>query len=192
MSEWVRLGPVVRTQIHAAEVVHDSTYDADLICVVESLWLSQAGAVGVTGSGAVLDCHHEDHPELRKFRPGRQLSIGFTGHYEAMEAKFGWAPLGIAAENILVDFAGRVAEADLAEGLLVETEAGRHRLSPAAVARPCVPFTKFLLRNLDADDDMVADYRSFLQDGTRGFVLSLTDLGERFRITPGDVIYRRA
>lgn len=97
MSEWVRLGPVIKTQIHAAEVVHDSMYDADLICPVEALWLSRAGAVGITGSGAVLDFHHEDHPGLRKFRPGRQLSIGFSGHYEAMENKFGWAPLGIAA-----------------------------------------------------------------------------------------------
>lgn len=192
MSDWVRLGAVVKTQIHAAEVVHDSSYDADLICAVEALWLSKAGAVGVTGSGAVLDYHHEDHPQLRKFLPGRQLSVGFTGHYQAMQEKFGWAPLGIAAENILVDHDGRVTEAELAGGLIVETEAGRHRLTAAAIARPCVPFTKFLLRNPDADDETVRDYRSFLQEGTRGFVLSLGDIAERFRVATGDVVYRRS
>lgn len=192
MSEWVRLGPVIKTQIHAAEVVHDSLYDADLICPVEALWLSRAGAVGITGSGAVLDFHHEDHPGLRQFQPGRQLSIGFTGHYEAMENKFGWAPLGIAAENILVDHRGRVTEAELSGGLMVETGSGQHPLQAAAVARPCVPFTKFLLRDPAAADDRVADHRSFLQDGTRGFVLSLGDIGHRFRVEPGDVVFRRA
>ena len=190
MSEWVRLGPVIRTQIHAAEVVHDSTYDADLICPVEALWLSKAGAVGVTGSGAVLDYHHEDHPGLRKFRPGRQLSIGFTGHYDAMQDKFGWAPLGIAAENILVDYPGRVTQAELAGGLMIDTASGRHRLQAAAVARPCLPFTKYLLRNPEADDDTIADHRSFLQEGTRGFVLSLVDLSHRFRLEPGDIVFR--
>lgn len=192
MSDWVRLGEVVKTQVHAAKVVFDGRYHADLICGTEALSLSPAGVVGVTGAAAVLDYHHRDHPDLGRFLPGRQLSVGFTGHYQAMQERFGAAPVGIAAENIVVDHPGRVLPADVADGLLIDSADGSCELAAAAVARPCVPFTKYLLGDPEADDVAVAENRAFLDEGMRGYVMALVGLEGRFRVAPGDTVYRRA
>lgn len=192
MSEWTELGRIIRTQIHTAEVVHDGRYDASLIREVSALWLTAAGVVGIADEIAMLDYHHADHPELRTFKPGRQLSVGFSGHYMAMERKFGSAPIGIAAENIVVDFPGRVTEAEIAAGVMIRSDQGTCELASAAVARPCVPFTRFLLDDVTASSEVVAEHRAFLADGMRGYVMSLVGLEAGFRVGVGDVVYRRS
>lgn len=192
MSEWTALGPIIKTQIHTAQVVHDGIYDAPLIREVSALWLTPSGVVGIDDGMAVLDYHHADHPELRTFQPGRQLSVGFVGHYMAMAKKFGSAPIGVAAENLIVDFAGRVTEQEIADGVRIETRQGTCELKSAAVARPCVPFTRFLLDDVTASSEVVAEHRAFLADGMRGYVLSLTELEAGCKVEVGDLLYRRS
>lgn len=191
IGDWSLLGEVVRTQIHRAEVVHDGIYDAPQIARTDSLWITPSGVVGVVGGRAELDSHHRDHPRLGRFRPGRQLSVGFTGHYRLMAERFGDVAAGIAAENVLVAHDGRVAESDLGGGLMVETPAGRYELAAAKIARPCVPFTRFLLGSGEPDDQVVSEHRAFLQDGMRGYVLALVDLEVRFQLGEGDRVYAR-
>lgn len=192
MSDWQPIGAVLGLQIHTAEIVFDGRYHIENLMSVDRLWLTSAGVVGVADGLSILDYHHRDHPELRAFKPGRQLSIGFSGHYAVMAERFGSVGVGVAAENITVSFDGVLVESDLAAGLLIETADGAVELSGAAVARPCVPFTKFLLVDEEADPEIVAAYRASLDHGVRGFVMALTDVpAPGIMVRAGDQVYRR-
>lgn len=189
--KWEPLGQVVRTQIHTAEIVHDQAYDISRLSPVDSLHLTEAGVVGRKDDRYVLDYHHRDHPELRSFKPGRQLSVGFTGHYRVMGDRFGDVPVGVAAENIVVDHDGVLTEGDVIDGLRVEGADGSVDLIGAQVAKPCVPFTKFLLSDRPvAGDETIASYRASLDHGIRGFVMALENLESSVTIRRGDVVYR--
>ena len=194
MNNWERIGSAVRTQIHAAEIVYDGAYHLEHLVETEALWVTQSGVVGVRGGEAVLDYHHRDHPELRAFKPGRQMSIGFTGHYGVMADRFGSADIGVGAENLIVDHAGVLTAPDLAAGIRIESEDGVIELIGAAVAEPCVPFTKFMLGEAAATTDTrsLAAHQASLGHGIRGFVMALTDLPDSgARVVVGAEVYRR-
>ena len=191
MDEWVLLGSVVRLQIHRTQIVYGGDYHVEHLARVESLWLTPCGAVGLADGAAMLDYHHRDHPDLTKFKPGRQLSIGFTGHYDVMRRHFGDVPLGIAAESIVVDHPGQLTEPEVSAGLRIQTKTGPIELASASVAKPCLPFTGFLLGPHADQADIVA-HRPLLDGGVRGFVMSLADLqAGGVMVNEGDQVFRR-
>ncbi len=192
MDDWQLIGRIIRLQVQNAQIVYGGEYHVEHLEQAESLWITASGVVGVVEGKALLDCHHRDHPGPSKFKPQRQLSIGFTGHYDFMSSHFGKVPLGLAAENIIVEYAGQLSEVDVSGGLRVETESGPIDLTGASVAKPCVPFTKFLLGDSEPSVASLAENRSLLDDGVRGFVMSTTDLGTSgTMIYEGDQVYRR-
>lgn len=192
MDDWQLVGPVVRLQVQTAQIVYGGEYHIDHLARAESLWITTSGVVGVTEGKAILDCHHRDHPGKSVFNPQRRLSIGFTGHYGVMSSHFGKVAVGLAAENIIVEYAGQLSETDVSGGLRVETATGLIELTGAAVAKPCVPFTRFLLGAPAPSAASLAEHRSLLDDGVRGFVMSTTGSGTNgTMIHEGDQVYRR-
>ncbi len=195
MSEWALLGAVVKTQIHVDRMVTDGRYEDHKILEVDELWLGQDGVIGQLAGQSLLHGHHRLHPNKtrgdrpREFRPNRLLSIGFTGHYAQMAERFGDAPIGCAAEDIIVEHDGTVPLERLSAGVQLRRDGQVVELNEVAVAKPCVPFTKWLLRDQNADDAIVAPNRAFLEDGMRGFVLGLADQHEPVAIRVGDELW---
>ena len=195
MSDWTLLGPVVKTQIHVDRMVTDGRYEDHKILEVDELWLAEDGVIGQVGEQLILHGHHRLHPNKtwgdrpRDFRPNRLLSIGFTGHYDQMQERFGEAPLGCAAEDIIVDCAGTVSVDQLSGGVQLRRDGQTVELAGVAVAKPCVPFTKWLLKDQDAADDVVAPNRAFLEAGMRGFVMGLAGQTEPVAIRVGDELW---
>lgn len=191
------LGTIASCQIHTERMVNDGYYDASLRLPVDELWLSADGVVGVAGRQALLHAHHRLHPNKvraenpKKFLPNRLLSIGFTGHTRMISERFRPVPPGIAAEDIMVDCDREVDLSELAEGVQIRSSAGAIDLNDAAIAKPCVPFTKFLLDDQDAPDDVVAPNRAFLDGGIRGFIFGLAHLGEPAVLKPGDEVWAK-
>ncbi len=195
----VRLGTIVKCQVSAQGLIQHKRYiDSDIINASE-LHLSADGIVGwcdrngdgdESGQAAVLNHHHRLNPRLGTWKPHRLLSVGFTGHYNAMADRFGAAPVGCAAENMIVDLDRVVTLDEVSKGLQVRTADGEQiDLEGATVAKPCVPFTKYLLQDQDADDETVAPNRAFLDNGIRGFVMGLSNHTEVVVIRPGDEIW---
>jgi hypothetical protein len=191
--ERARFGTVVKTQVSAKALIEDGRYNDGDIIDAQELHLGVDGVVGWCDGRAVLNHHHKLNPARRKWRPNRLLSIGFTGHYAAMADRFGAAPIGCAAENVIVDCDRIVGVDELEAGLQVRCSDGTIiDLEPAAVAKPCVPFTKYLLQDQQADDEAVAPNRAFLDNGMRGFILGLANqeaLETPAVIRPGDELW---
>lgn len=185
------LGTIVKCQVSAQGLIRDGRYiDGDILDAAE-LHVDADGVVGWCDGRAVLHHHHRLNPRRRSWRPDRLLSIGFTGHYHTMAERFGAAPLGCGAENIIVD-CDRILTADDLTSLQLRTTAGATiDLEPAVVAQPCVPFTRFLLADPDAADEVVAPNRAFLGHGMRGFVFGLADVTEPVMVAPGDELWTR-
>ena len=197
MPDYEPLGPITLCQIHTERMVVDGRYVTDYLKPVERLWLTADGLVGDSNGLAALHAHHRHHPNKyradnqRTFRPNRLLSIGFTGHERRRNERFGTQPSGIAAEDVVVDCDRVVDLSELEGGVRIRTAAGPIDLVGAAVAKPCVPFTKHLLGDQDAADDIVAPNRAFLDDGMRGFLFGLAQLDQPVAITVGDEVWAR-
>lgn len=197
MTEWQRLGEVVKCQIHTDRMVLDGVYRHELIHEVETLWLSPDGVIGATGDQSIVHAHHRLHPtrtigtteKHRTFLPHRLLSFGFTSHYDAMAEHFGAAPLGCAAEDIVVAYDAIVSLDQVAAGVQIRRGDRVIDLNEVAVAKPCVPFTKYLLGDQLTPEDKVAPYRSFLDDGMRGFIVGLANQTEPVDIAIGDELW---
>ena len=191
------LGPIVRLQVQLASLKVGGEsferYDISPLTMAAGLIVTDGGVHGIDGDGGRLaDVHHRDHP-ASKYREENALSIGFTGHYQLMRARFGEKLIdGIAAENILVDFSGRVSEDEVASGLVIETvNGGRLELYEVIAAAPCVPFTRFALNYPGAEkpDRTVTEGLQFLHHGTRGFYARFA--GPETPIAVGDLLYIR-
>jgi hypothetical protein len=190
----ILLGTIIKCQVSARGLIQDKRYnDADIVDASE-LHLGADGVVGWCDGRAVLNHHHRLNPKMTTFKPKRLLSVGFTGHYAAMADRFGGAPVGCAAENIIVECDRIITEDELAGGIQIRSgdEGSVIDLEPAAVAKPCVPFTKYLLNDQDASDEEVAPNRAFLEHGMRGFVLGLADVTDAAVIRPGDELWAAA
>jgi len=201
MGDWKKLGQVVLCQIHTDRMVLDGVYRDRLREPVDALWLSPDGVVGTVDDTAVLHAHHRLHPtrtigtteKHRTYLPHRLLSFGFTSHYAAMAERFGSAPLGCAAEDIIVDFDDHVVElGQVDQGVQIRRGDRVIDLIDAAVAKPCVAFTKFLLGDQGSSDDKVAPHRAFLDDGMRGFIVGLANATDPVDIAVGDEFWVRA
>jgi len=196
---FVRLGEVTRVQVHVDRMVQAGRYHDELIEQVDELWLSTDGVLGCRGSDVLVHAHHRAHPNKsrpnpRDFRPKRLLSIGFTGHHALITDRFRKVPLGSAAEDVMVECDRQVHLDELTGGVQIRrTARGESRIDlvDAAVAKPCVPYTKFLLDDSDAADKVVAPNRAFLEDGMRGFVFGLANQTEPVSIQVGDEVWAR-
>jgi hypothetical protein len=189
------LGPIIRLQVQLASLKVGEKpfqrYDPAPIALAGGLILTDGGVHGVdAGGGRMADVHHRDHPHS-KYREENAVSIGFTGHYRLMRERFGDKLAdGIAAENILVDFGGRVSEDEIAAGFVIETADGRLlALADAIVAAPCVPFTRFAMSYPDGEkpNRTVTESLQFLDHGTRGYYTRFH--GSESPIALGDLVY---
>lgn len=184
------LGRIVRLKIqHAALKLGEKphrVYDPAPLRAVDALTLTPQGALARADDGSmVLDIHHAAHPATRHNGGDNGLSVGFTGHYDAMRARFGPHLLdGLAGESILVAAAGQVPLAAVAGGLVVRRAAtgAQVALGAVRVALPCVEFSRFALRSDGADEVKAA--LQFLDYGMRGFYC--TYAGDPITIDVGD------
>lgn len=173
------LGHVVRLQIQRSSLkVGDRTarrYDPSPIISVERLTLTPDGAEAVLDGTRVVDVHNAWHPESRNREGINDLSIGFTANYKRIRSAFGDHVVdGIAAESILVETDDPPSLERLADGVEIETVAGKWVvLGEASVAHPCVEFSRFCLGAGDADPARIKAALQFLDDGTRGFYVGL-------------------
>lgn len=187
------IGPIIRLQIQrgALKVGEKGAkrYLTDPIQTADRLRLSRDGVSLLEPGGETLDAHHRAHP-LKKNEDGvHGVSVGFTGHYRAMQERFGGhLALGCAGENIIVDAPRRLAPEEVAGGFLILDPSGREkgRLLDVAVAHPCKPFTGFTLRNVAVAPDVFQDSLRFLDGGMRGYYC--TWAGEPAVIEVGDLL----
>ncbi|TAM77486.1 hypothetical protein EPN44_02830 [bacterium] len=190
-ARWHELGAVVRLQVELDRIKENesSRYRDELIRPVERLHVAPAGVLAPVGEAFVVDVHHATHPHSRS-NGTNHLSIGFTGHYEAMQARFGaHLAVGIAGESVIVERAGRTSLADLGTELLFELPGGRSLIvARPAVMHPCAPFTRFCLRESQPPAKRLKSGLQFLDEGTRGFKVMPAGEGE---LTAGVRLYAR-
>lgn len=183
------VGEIVRLQVQRVPIkVKAIGYLPDEILSVSRASVDAWGMLGWHEGSWVVDAHNRAHPS-RRGGGRRPLSIGFTGHYEAMEDRFGDAPIGIAGENVIVD-GPMFRLSDLGEGLVVESSDGELLLERPRVAAPCVEFTSFML-GLDevAPVEQIEDALADLHDGRRGFIVAADHASTPVELTPGSRVY---
>ena len=184
------IGPIVRIQVQTVPIkIRGEGYRPEHLLAVDRAAVDAWGMVGWSEGAWIVDAHHRAHPS-RRGGGRRPLSVGFTGHYEAMADRFGTAPLGVAGENIIVE-GGALSLGDLGDGLVVETASGESiTLERPRVAAPCVEFTSFMLgldhvAPLAEIEAPLAD----LHDGRRGYIVAADHAPKPVEIAPGDTVY---
>lgn len=184
------IGRIIRLQVQKVPIkVKGEAYLPDEILAVESASVDAWGMIGFHNGTWVIDAHHRSHPRARG-GGHRSLSVGFTGHYEEMRARFGSAPIGIAGENIIADGPAFTLE-DLGAGLVIETASGETvGLERPRVAAPCVEFTSFML-GLDhvAPRAEIEGPMADLHDGARGFIVAADRHPTATTISVGDAVF---
>jgi len=185
------LGTIVRLQVQATPVKASGRYDPTSILTAQSASISEAGMLMWSGTGWVIDAHHRNYPRARG-GGNRPLSIGFTGHYAAMDDRFGDVPIGIAGENIVVE-GPAVRMSDIGSGIVIRRPGGKEiSLTSPRPAAPCRPFTSFLVGSSDIlPRENIRDELDFLSDGTRGFLVEMDQAEGHQFIEVGDEVLIR-
>lgn len=182
------IGTVVWLQVQGEPLKASGVYEPEHLVGVERASLAAAGMLGWDGRAWVVDAHHTAHPHARGGGK-RALSVGFSGHYEAMARRFGTAPIGIAGENIVVD-GPPLRLPEIAGGLILRRADGSEiELRTPRVATPCLEFTSYLL-GFDGPrprDEIAAELK-FLDGGTRGYILDVDHLAGPEEIGVGDEV----
>ena len=159
---------------------------------VQALSLNADGVEGVDESGnLLLDIHNATHASS-KFSGDNGVSIGFTGHYEKIRDRFGeHMSVGIAGENITVEFNGQVSLDMIENGIVIRGANGEIRIAPWVILNPCNPFTKFCLQlpGETKPDRTVTEVLQFLMHGMRGFSAVYENDMDPAEIRLGDVVY---
>jgi hypothetical protein len=190
VGEWRELGRVVRLQIQRSSLKLGERphkyFDPAPLLEVPELWLTADG-VAADAQGGTLDVHNAGHPASKNVRGINDISVGFTAGYARMRARFGpTISEGIAGENILVACDTLPTLDELQHGLrLVSADGGCIALGETSVAHPCVEFSRFALGDREAAPALVSETLRFLDDGTRGFYVTV-DLSEPRRVAVGD------
>lgn len=182
------VGSIVRLQVQADPLKTSGVYRPEHLVSVERGSLSAAGMLGWDGRAWAVDAHHRAHPRSRG-GGRRALSVGFTGHYEAMQQRFGTAPIGIAGENVVVE-GPPLRLADVRAGLVLRRADGSEiELRSPHVATPCLEFTSYLM-GFDGPRprEEIAAELSFLDGGTRGYIVDVGHLVGSEEIRVGDEI----
>lgn len=165
-------------------------FDPAGLLAVDEMFLAAGGAFALAPDGSCLvDVHNATHPFTRS-RGENTLSVGFSRHYDTMRAHFGEPfAFGCAAENIIVDGPdARVLPADVAAGLVIETDDGPATLTSVVSAPPCMPFAKFALRDPGAAPQVVKSTIQFIDDGLRGFYCTFAG-AKTATLRPGQKVY---
>ncbi len=191
-----RLGTIVRIQIQVDRLKAGEEprriYDPGGIRSVESVWVGRDGLVAPVEAGYVLDVHHRAHPHTRNREGGNALSLGFTGHYDLMGARFGdRMRLGVAGENFIIDRADVVSPAELAGGVVIRLAGGGEvRLDAVLPAPPCAPFANWALGFPEGGADPRARKEALasLCEGVRGFYARV-EAPESARVGLGDEVW---
>ena len=185
------LGRIVKLQIQAEPLKATGRYDPSHLVVASEALVGEAGMLIGDDNGWIVDAHHRAHPRARG-GGNRALSIGFTGHYDAMALRFESVPLGIAGENIIVD-GPAVRMTEIGGGLLIRRSDGAEiELKGTRPAAPCRPFTSFLLGSDDVlERATIQSELAFLSDGTRGFLVSVNTGDGYEEIAVGDEVFIR-
>lgn len=196
MAPLVPVGLIVLLQIQKEKLnvarPGGKRYETTSLVRMRSLKVSREGVIAKLDGGWVLDRHHSAHPtEVPDHRPHRIVSIGFSGHYKLIEREVGWAPLGTAGENIIVDAEERVRHEDVARGFVIRTSAGDLEFDPPDVLNACVPFTRFLLRDQDAPPPRVLPALDFLGGGMRGYSMGAGRVTDYATVRTGDLVLRK-
>ncbi len=190
MNTGERIGKIVRLQVQKVPIkIKGEAYLPDEILSVESASVDASGMLGFHEGTWVVDAHHRSHPAARG--GGRSpLSVGFTGHYDKMQERFGSAPMGVAGENIIVDGPAFTLD-EVGQGLIVKTASGESVfLERPRVAAPCREFASFML-GLDhvAPREEVEGPLADLHDGRRGFILAADRSPTAEVLTVGDEVF---
>ena len=185
------LGRIIRLQIQAEPLKATGRYEPGYLMTADAAMIGESGMLIWNGAGWIVDAHHRAHPRARG-GGNRALSIGFTGHYEAMARRFESVPVGIAGENIIVD-GSAVRMVDIAGGVFIRRPDGAEiRLDGPRPAAPCRPFTSFLLgSDRVLERDTIQSELAFLSDGTRGFLVSCGCPDRYVEIEIGDEVFSR-
>jgi len=168
-------------------------YDPSPLLVVNSLLLSTRGVIGLTAEGEeIIDVHHADHPSSRN-RKINAISIGFTSHYQSIRAHFGpHLPDGCAGENILVETEDEQELACLEHGIAIQSaNTGLViRLIDIIAAAPCVEFSQFASCDImPLVGERLKEALQFLDNGKRGFYMTLAPAQEPVAIQAGDMVF---
>ncbi|GMQ97920.1 MAG: hypothetical protein BMS9Abin17_0423 [Acidimicrobiia bacterium] len=184
------IGTIARLQVQRYPIkLKGEAYLHEGILQVERAAIDAWGMVGWHDDAWIIDTHHHAHPS-RRGGGKRSLSVGFTGHYELMEERFGSAPIGIAGENIIVD-GPPLSLSQMGEGLVIDSSAGIDvMLVRPRVAAPCVEFTSFML-GLDhvAPREEIQAPMADLHDGRRGFIVAADHTTKPAELRSGDKVY---
>src|SRR3989442_15237981 len=170
------IGRVARLQIQRSSLKTGEkpsrVYDPAPLLSVDRLVVTPDGVLGEAPDRAwIVDIHHRAHPHTKNPDGAHGVSVGFTGHYAAMQDRFGdRIAIGCAGENIIVETDRRYALDDLRAGLAVRSTDGAElvRLSVLDVATPCRPFTGWALGGT-VESAVLKSHLQFLDGGTRGF-----------------------
>ncbi len=196
-----KIGVISQLQVQRLRLKQGSgtakRYDPAPIEMVTALVLTCEGVWGVGESGEhILDVHHVNHPDSRG-RSHNSLSIGFSGHYAHMRARFGpHMTLGCGGENVIVQADGLLTAADLGTRLVIHSEAQGTliALRDVMVAAPCEAFSRYALQDTAPAAAALKTTLQALDHGVRGFYATLDDsqigAGQQVTIRPGDLLLR--
>jgi hypothetical protein len=155
----------------------DESYHPTDLVAVQAVLLTPRGVIGVDAAGGpILDVHHADHPQARRWGADNGISLGFSAHYAAMREFFGPHLVdGVAGENLLVVSEQSWSSADLAQGLYIASQGGEElvQLAGARAATPCAPFARFASCTDALRGAAMKSALQFLHQGTRGFYVTL-------------------
>lgn len=184
------IGRIERLQVQLGRLKKgektDQVYDPGALRLVPALRLTAQGVVGLADGDEWLDVHHADHPASN--RKASAISFNFTSHYARMQERFGpRVAIGCAGENILIATDEIFDLADLARGIVVQTEDGQGRFAGIAVAHPCRPFSRYVLQQDRPADETLKATLQFLDGGTRGFYCDWD--GPSLVVRPGDRVF---
>jgi len=185
------LGRIIRLQIQAEPLKATGRYKPGYLMTADAAMIGESGMLIWDGSGWIVDAHHRAHPRARG-GGNRALSIGFTGHYDAMAQRFASVPVGIAGENVIVD-GPAVRMTDIGAGLFIRRPDGIEiDLNEPRPAAPCRPFTSFLLGSEEVlQRETIQSELAFLSDGTRGFLVSCGCSDRYVEVEIGDEVFVR-
>jgi hypothetical protein len=189
----LRLGPIIRLQVQRSTLKTGEKplrrYDPAPLLAVPRLAVSPDGMLGGTPDGGwVVDVHHRAHPATKNEDGVHGASVGFTGHYAAIRAKFGDRVVdGSAGENMIVEHPAVLGLADVERGLVVVGKDGAERVRFRVLqpAYPCRPFTGWALGQ-QVESAVLKEHLQFLDNGMRGYYLqaessATIELGDELR-----------
>lgn len=170
----------------------NKVYDPAPLLRVDAVRVTPQGLVAdMPGGESVLDVHNEHHPDTR-YKGTNAVSVGFSGHYQAMRDRLGdHMTDGVAGENVIIEAGFVPALADLGRQLQFRNPAtgAVAALDVVKVAAPCDAFTRFTHQTTEhLPADVMKETLQFLNDGRRGFLLMLADQAGEALISTGDEV----